>query len=161
MLWNGTLKKIASDAWISTLWSILRGHVIIFIWKWRNGHISAQGLKMNKRRPLSFLQLQKFEKTKWACFIHFWPLGRDMAIFSFFPQFNSCLFFWDTLYTYSRLYQPKHPNVLRWNWSNIRFTCSAGLAWWKWPLKDSLLEQKWPKNVLSVGKNNNFRMLFQ
>ena len=48
---------------------------------------------MNKRRPLSFLQLQKFEKTKWACFIHFWPLGRDMAIFSFFPQFNSCPFF--------------------------------------------------------------------
>ena len=45
---------------------------------------------MNKTRPLSFLQLQKFEKTKWACFIHFWPLGRDMAIFSFFPQFNYC-----------------------------------------------------------------------
>ena len=86
-------KKIASDAWISTLWSILRGHVIISILKWKNGHISAQGLKMNKRRPLSFLQLQKFEKTKWACFIHFWPLGRDMAIFSFFPQFNSCPFF--------------------------------------------------------------------
>ena len=48
---------------------------------------------MNKTRPLSFLQLQKFEKTKWACFIHFWPLGRDMAIFSFFPQFNYCPFF--------------------------------------------------------------------
>ena len=48
---------------------------------------------MNKTRPLSFLQLQKFQKTKWACFIHFWPLGRDMAIFSFFPQFNSCPFF--------------------------------------------------------------------
>ena len=93
MLWNGSLKKIASDTWISTLWSILRGHVIIFILKWKNGHISAQGLKMNKTRPLSFLQLQKFEKTKWACFIHFWPLGRDMAIFSFFPQFNSCPFF--------------------------------------------------------------------
>ena len=48
---------------------------------------------MNKTRPLSFLQLQKFQKTKWACFIHFWPLGRDMAIFSFFPQFNPCPFF--------------------------------------------------------------------
>ena len=93
MLWIGALKKIASDTWISTLWSILRGHVIIFILKWKNGHISAQGLKMNKTRPISFLQLQKFQKTKWACFIHFWPLGRDMAIFSFFPQFNSCPFF--------------------------------------------------------------------
>ena len=122
-------KKIASDTWISTLWSILRGHVIIFILKWKNGHISAQGLKMNKTRPLSFLQLQKFQKTKWPCFIHFRPLGRDMAIFSFFPQFNSCPFFWDTLYTYSRLYKLKHPNVLHWNGLNIQFTGSAGLAW--------------------------------
>ena len=161
MLWNGTFKKIASDAWISTLWSNLRGHVIIFIWKWKNGHISAQGPKMNKTSPLSFLQLEKFEKTKWACFIHIWPQGRDMAILSFFPQFNSGPFFWDTLYTYSRLYQPSHPNVLRWNRPNIKFTCSAGLAWWKWPLKCSLLEQKWQKNDIILGKNNNFRMLFQ
>ena len=51
----------------------------------RNCHISACRAKINKLRPLSFLQLLKFEKRKCLYFFHFWPIWRDMASLLIFP----------------------------------------------------------------------------
>ena len=66
--------------WHFFLW---RWHVLLLLrFKRRNGHISAPGPQIKKPRTLSFLQLLKFEKTKYPYFFILWPRGRDIGLCS-------------------------------------------------------------------------------
>ena len=50
--------------------------------KEENANISPPGPKIKKVRPLSFLQLLKFEKAKYPCFYHLLPRVQDIDSFS-------------------------------------------------------------------------------
>ena len=121
-------------------------------WNEKMAISQPRGWKWIKEDHFLFYNFKSLRKQSGLVLFIFGPWAEIWPFSHFFLSSILVPFFWDTLYPYSRLYQPKHPNVLRWNWSKIQFTCSAGLAWWKWPLKDSLLEQKWPKMTFLWAK---------
>ena len=83
-LWG--VKKVIFQRALIFLQNRLFFSQFLNIWRnKRNGHISACRAKINKIRPLSFLQLLKFEKRKCLYFFYFWPVWRDMASLLIFP----------------------------------------------------------------------------
>ena len=52
--------------------------------KRENGRNSASRPQIKKIRPLYFLQFLKLKEIKWSYFFDLVPIGRVMAVFSFF-----------------------------------------------------------------------------